>query len=202
MNENYAKLINEVLPDSKIKEIAKKINLDSNVVEICSAEIIARIFGNGEDLKKDVILSNINKVTDGASIKDIIVKIKTKHNIEASDSAKVLQQILPFVKNKVNSLDQSYFVQPVQEKKEASVEDVFKNIEKKAELQEAKDKKITKRPLFKKKEKVKKEVNNEVLIEDGKTTLLEKICMWAVLAGLVGLIATVIVLTVIAKTSV
>lgn len=199
MNETYVKLINAVLPDSLIEVVASKTGVEKNKVELCAAEVIARVFGTGDDLKKQTIIAKLNKTTDGESIKSIILKINSKHGIEAGEIAKVLQQVLPVMKSRINSLDNSYFDPDEIPFAEASVEDVFKNIEKKVEEQAPVKEKIRK-PLFKKKEKVKKEVKEEV-VETKETTLTEKICMWAVLIAFVGLVATVVVLTIIAKTS-
>lgn len=84
---------------------------------------------------------------------------------------------------------------------EKSVDDVFKNIEEKAEAQFGQKpltrKEKHRKPLFKKKEKPLKEVNNDIEEPESKElSLLEKICIWVIVASLLALIGTIVFLIV------
>ena len=70
MNEIYAKLINAVMPDTLMGSIAAKIGTDKEKVEICAAEIIAKVFGDGEDLRKEHLIDNLKKTSTSEVLKD------------------------------------------------------------------------------------------------------------------------------------
>lgn len=205
MNEIYAKLINAVMPDTLMGSIAAKIGTDKEKVEICAAEIIAKVFGDGEDLRKEHLIDNLKKTSTSEVLKEIIIKISLKHEMPTKEVGTVLATIIPIIQTRITSLDASYFENKQEETKEESVEEVFKNIERKANEDE---KKVAKKPngfLFKKHKTLKekpviKQETNEV-ITNNKTGLIEKICMWVVFASFIGLVVTVCVLIIVSKTT-
>lgn len=211
MNENYAKLINAVMPETLMGSIAAKIGTDKEKVEICSAELIAKIFGEGEDLRKNVILDNLKKASTSETLKEIIIKTSLKHEMQTKEVGTILAAIIPIIQTRITSLDATYFeseqkeVKVIKEEKEESVEEVFKNIERKAQEDiKIKEKKpsrffINKHKIVKQKgiivaEGQENKVNNNI-------SLIEKICMWVVLAAFVGLVVTVTVLIIVSKTT-
>lgn len=209
MKENYIKLINACLPNPLIVALQEKSGLTKADVEHICLEVVARIFGDGSDLKKENILVRLNGVVGGQELKSILTRLKDKYGITADKASVVLTQLLPLLFKRLSSLDDSYFdeVHPVQtlkeekiesvveEKKEASVDDVFKNIEKKAEAQYAPKeiKKKEKKPLFKKKQKVGKD-EVEGIVDNKELSIIEKICIIAVVVALVALIGTIVFL--------
>lgn len=207
MKENYVKLINACLPDALIKALEEKTGLDRKNVEYVCLEVVARIFGDGNDLTKISILKRLKTVIEGEELKNILSRLETKYGITTTSSGAVLNQLLPLLFKRLSTLDDSYFeqepaheevvqeeVKPVVEEK-ATVEDVYKNIEKKAEAQYATKPEVKeeKKHLFHKKEKVKKE-EIEGAVDTKELSLVEKICIWSVVVALVALIATIAIL--------
>lgn len=209
MNEKYIKLINACLPDQLITALEEKSGLERKNVEYVCLEVIARVFGDGSDLTKVTVLSKLKNVVSGNEIKSVLERLENKYAIKSTDSSKVLEQLLPLLFKRITTLDDSYFEtiqkeevkeEPVQEIKEPTVEDVYKNIEKRVEAQSVPQEEPmrikTKKPLFKKKEKViKKETEEKAVDEDNKElSLLEKICMTVVGVALLALIGIVLFL--------
>ena len=148
---------------------------------------------------------------DGATLKEILERIENKYGVSSSESGKVLEQLIPLFFKRISTLDDSYFdeehpVQAIekeeeiislvqQESKEASVDDVYKNIEKRAEEENGEPKEMAKekKSLFKKKEKKKKLEKDEIqgTIDSKELTIIEKICIWAVVVSLIALIGTI-----------
>lgn len=219
MKENYMNLIKACLPDALIKAIAEKTNIDKNNVENCCLEVVARVFGDGNDLTRNGILERLKKVVEPDQLKSVLVRSETKYGMKASDASNVVQELLPILFKRVATLEDNYFdeekVTSLKEeaikKDEPTVDDVYNNIVKKAETQAhtetepsiIKMKKVNKpslnnkfkKPLFNKKPKVKKEgkiIENKE--EDKTLNLIEKICMIVVAVALVALIGTIIFL--------
>ena len=215
MKENYIKLINACLPNPLIVALQEKSGLSKEDTEHVCLEVVARVFGDGSDLKKENILVRLNGVVGGQELKSILTRLKDKYGITADKASVVLTQLLPLLFKRLSSLDDSYFDEahpvqtlkeekiepvveeekPVEEKKEASVDDVFKNIEKKAEAQYAPKeiKKKEKKPLFKKKQKIGKD-EVEGVVDNKELSIIEKICIIAVVVALVALIGTIVFL--------
>ena len=218
MKENYIKLINACLPNNLITALKEKSGLKKEDVEHICLEVVARVFGDGSDLKKNNIMIRLNNVVGGQELKSILTRLNDKYGISANNASVVLTQLLPLLFKRITSLNDSYFdeehpvkvleeekiepiVQPKQEeiikpikeeKQEESVDDVFKNIEKKAEAQYASKKieKKEKKPLFKKRKKLEKgEI--EGTIDNKELSIIEKICIIAVLIALLALIGTI-----------
>lgn len=187
MNDKYLDLINACLPDALIKALVDKTGLSRKDVENISIEIVTRVFGDGSDLSKDSVLKRLENVATGKSLTDIITHLEEKHGIIPAATSNVLQEILPLLFKRIATLDDKYF--------DNNVDDVYRNIEKKAN-ETSKSVKV-KKPLFRSKSKVKtvnKDDSQELPIEDKGMSLIDKICVTLVGAALIALIGIVLFL--------
>lgn len=189
MKENYVKLINACLPDALIKALVEKTGLDQKNVENVCLEVAARVFGDGSDLSKEGILKRLKVVVSGDELKSILSRLETKYSISTLDSGAVLNQLLPLLFKRLTTLEDSYFENTKQEV-EPSVDDVFKNIEMKAEAQYAP------KPEIKEEKKVEPIKKDEVqgTVDSKELSLIEKICIIAVGVALLALVGTVVFL--------
>ena len=221
MNEKYINLINACLPNALIDALEEKWGLKKEDVEHICLEVVARVFGDGSDLKKNNIMIRLNNVVGGQELKSILTRLNDKYGISANNASVVLTQLLPLLFKRITSLNDSYFdeehpvkvleeekiepiVQPKQEeiikpikeeKQEESVDDVFKNIEKKAEAQlvSKQIEKKEKKSIFKKKRKLEKDEVQEA-IDNKELSIIERICIIAVLVALLALVGTIVYL--------
>ena len=219
MKENYLKLINACLPNALIEALSEKSGLEKADVEHICLEVVARVFGDGSDLKKDDILARLNNVIGGQELKSILTRSNEKYGIPVDKASVVLTQLLPLLFKRISTLDDSYFdedhpIQALKEEKEelveetkpeevkeevkeeTSVDDVFKNIEEKAEAQitsKTETKKKEKKSLFKKKVKLEKD-EIQGTIDNKELSLIEKICIIVILVALVALIGIIVYL--------
>lgn len=215
MKENYMKIVGAIMPDRLVSLIAEKAHQDKKNVENCCLEIIVRVLGDGNDLTKVGILNRLKENVQGEKLKDLLVRIQNKYGINSGEVGVILSTIIPILYENITKLDGSYFVSEVKEEPiiekidnnqnlsdEESIDQIFKNIEEKAEKQVIKNSKKEriikeKKSLFKfkKKDKTKKEVLiNEPIVEEKGFSLIEKICMIAVAAAFGALLITCIVL--------
>lgn len=189
MKENYVKLINACLPDALIKALVEKTGLDQKNVENVCLEVAARVFGDGNDLSKEGILKRLKVVVSGDELKNILSRLETKYSISTLDSGAVLNQLLPLLFKRLTTLEDSYFESTKQEV-EPSVDDVFKNIEMKAEAQYAPKIEVKEE---KKVEPIKKD-EVQGTVDSKELSLIEKICIIAVGVALLALVGTVVFL--------
>lgn len=212
MKENYIKMINAVLPNELINSISEKTGINKQNVEYVCAETLAKIFGNGENLRKSFIVENVKKASTGEVLKEILTKVDAKYNIAASDAGVVLSSALPIIQKKVANLDNSYFEPEELILEKASVDDIYKNIEIKAEEQikpkanlisSIKNKFNAPRPKIEEKSKTEEKISEPktVKMEQTNVNLIEKICMYVVLAAFVCVILTFVVLIIKSKIS-
>lgn len=210
MKDNYVKLINACVPDTLVEAFSNKYNIEKPQIENICLEIVARIFGDGSDLSKEGIVKRLKENCESSELKEVLVRIENKYGINAGSASKVLSELLPLLFQRISTLDNSYFEekQEVQEetkevpqvastKSEVSMEELYKNIEKKAEQQAEKHEEIkkTRLSLFRKKhinkESAAKEIERIEQEENQVISLVDKICMIAVGTSLLSLIVTI-----------
>lgn len=210
MKDNYVKLINACVPDTLVEAFSNKYNIEKPQIENICLEIVARIFGDGLDLSKEGIVKRLKENCESSELKEVLVRIENKYGINAGSASKVLSELLPLLFQRISTLDNSYFEekQEVQEetkevpqvastKSEVSMEELYKNIEKKAEQQVEKHEEIkkTRLSLFRKKhinkENAAKEIEKIEQEENQVISLVDKICMIAVGTSLLSLIVTI-----------
>lgn len=210
MKDSYVKLINACVPDTLVEAFSNKYNIEKPQIENICLEIVARIFGDGSDLSKEGIVKRLKENCESSELKEVLVRIENKYGINAGSASKVLSELLPLLFQRISTLDNSYFEekQEVQEetkevpqvastKSEVSMEELYKNIEKKAEQQAEKHEEIkkTRLSLFRKKhinkESAAKEIERIEQEENQVISLVDKICMIAVGTSLLSLIVTI-----------
>lgn len=210
MKDSYVKLINACVPDTLVEAFSNKYNIEKPQIENICLEIVARIFGDGLDLSKEGIVKRLKENCESSELKEVLVRIENKYGINAGSASKVLSELLPLLFQRISTLDNSYFEekQEIQEetkevpqvastKSEVSMEELYKNIEKKAEQQVEKHEEIkkTRLSLFRKKhinkENAAKEIEKIEQEENQVISLVDKICMIAVGTSLLSLIVTI-----------
>lgn len=203
MKEIYIKLIGKTLPDSLLSEIANKSQVNKKDVENCCLELVARVFGDGSDLTKTGILTRIKETCSNENLKELILKLGEKYNINAKQASAILGIVLPTFFKNVSALEDSDFVeeevkpQVASTKSETTIDEIYKNIEAKAEKQQEVKPEKQHKHLFNKKAKVVEtkqvDTNKEPVVDEKEgLSTIEKACMIVVLVSLIALVGVVV----------
>lgn len=201
MIKNYSKLVNACLPAELIKALVEKTGLEKKNVEYICFEIASKLFNDGSEINKDIVLEKLKTLASETEIKTLLERLRKKYNINTSDSSKVLEKLIPLLFKRIATLNDSYFVAASNKKEKnktkknngLSIDEVYSNIEKnvgtkKEELEVTR--KISRKELYDNNESN----ENEFYEDDNRLLVIEKVCVIAVGVVLLALVAVIIIL--------
>lgn len=205
---NLEKLLKYLVKENDYKELALKSGVDEKVIRKFTMDIFARIIptdfnkqeGSHIDEKDLVaIVSNFNAVVKEENLKTLISNGVKKYGLDVKQASSILMAVIPTIHTNIQKMTNPQKVQETKAEQKSEADKIFENISNRAneDIKPVEKKEVIKPQI--KEEVIEEEVEEEVeeIVDDGKLSTLEKVCIYVVLACLVALIITFVVILIL-----